>query len=390
MDYSPRLEDILEINSSYQPRLEDIPASNDIPNEPNNKSLLSYLPSPSNVPFGVNVGLGLMSSAFPREQNQIVESLPYAALGQKPSIGEKFETSIGETLPALIGGGSSLLGQSVLGGALSAKQAKEGEELSEGTKGALSTLAIGKLLPSTFNAFRYINPKSTAKNIQYAHDILENQAVKGFNDVSDEVNKREINQIPIDESIIENARGYYPKTKQANSLINQAKTGNYNSLRKLQSDLWTRGTKLIGSDSDIDIMKGEEMLDIRDDINNEISNHLIGTGNEDLNSLLNQSRNDFYKLRDIYYSPYIDKRITKLVNPNIRKIPNNIMDIISEDSKPMQKFRDFHSGIENDISGYNAQQNALNIMKKLGLIGSSSLGGAGLYYLAEHGIPNKE
>lgn len=224
-----------------------------------------------------------------------------------------------------------------------------------------------------------ITSKGIAKDIIIKpHDILENKATYGFKKVSNEINKRGINNIPVNEEEIKSLSEYFPKTKQSEQLINDASIGKYNALRKIQSELYTRGKKNLGSDLETDRLRGEEMFEKRNNINESISNHLKNTGNHDLDKKLNESRMQYKKLQDTYYNPYINNAIVKMVDKDIRKIPNNLMTILKEDSKPMRNFINSHPGLNASITrNYIAR-----------LLSKGTAGIAGIYGLKNYLSPS--
>ena len=133
-----------------------------------------------------------------------------------------------------------------------------GEQLGQKIIPGLIKSGINKIFPT----------KSFIKNsLLNTHDALETGASNSFKTVSDLANQRGIAPVPEMKSVTDELRSYFPQTKQANSLLNDASTGNYNALRKLQSELYTRGKKNISSDLETDRMKGEEMMEKRNNIN---------------------------------------------------------------------------------------------------------------------------
>jgi hypothetical protein len=237
---------------------------------------------------------------------------------------------------------------------------------------------LGKVIEPSSIASKIVPTKNSIKNtILNTHDALENDATSAFNDVSKGVNDRSITQVPIESGFINGLKKYFPDTKASNSLLNNASTGNYNALRDLQSDLYKRGKKNLGSDLTADNNLGEEMLDRRNDINQSISNHLIDTGNNDLNDKLNQARSDWRTLQNVYYNKNMNNAIVNMVNKDYRKIPNNLIDVLKEDSKPMKELINFHPGLQNSIYKYNISRNALSHLKNIGL-SATGIGGLGL------------
>ena len=375
----PNVIKSLESMPDYS-QLQNQQANTQINNLPSQNNLQKYFPEPS-LPLGMNIFSGLLGSFLPKDQQQIVNRLPQALTNQPYGLSNKIAANAGSVIPAILTGGESLLGQALAGGAQGAMQAEPGDRWNSAMNNALGTIALGKLVPGIINYLRPVSPKFAASGIQKAHDELLNKAQEGFQKVSSEVNNRNVNQVPTDKDLISKIRDYFPKTNRSNALLDAAESGDYNALRDLQSDLWTRGTKSVGSDLIADRNAGEEMLDLRDEINNHISNHLINTGNSDLDNILNNSRKDYSILRQYYYS---HPTIAKLVDPNIRKIPKNIMNVLSENSVTMNRLKDMHPFINSDINSLNMRNNIWKYLKGAG-IGAGGLIAA--YHLLHPGNP---
>jgi len=244
-------------------------------------------------------------------------------------------------------------------------------------RNALNLMGTGKLLSSATGALTR-NKKFFSKEIMNTHDALENRASEGFKKVSDQFAKRNLPNVPVSPSDIEKLGEYFPKTKEATALINEAKTGNYNALRKIQSDLYKKAKDNLKSPLETERMRGSEMLEQRENINQNISDHLKNLGQHDLNNILNKARSDFSTLMRTYYHPKMNKAIVNMVDRETRKIPNNLINVLNENSKPMQALRDFHPGLESSLNTYQLKTNALNTLKKLGVpVGLGALGGYG-------------
>lgn len=243
--------------------------------------------------------------------------------------------------------------------------------------------AIKKFAEPVTNAFAKINPAETAKIVQTSHDVLKNDAISSFNKVGEEAEKRGINIVPIDKSLIEDISDYLPNTRASKSLIEKASTGDYSSLRKLQSDLWQRGTSRSSSKLAADRDEGEEILDLRDKINESISKHFKDTGHEDLANQLQDARSKYYDLQKTYFGKKVPLAIKNLVHEDSRKIPKNIMNVLSEDSVPMQRIMEKNPLAAKQVELMKNKKNALTRLKYLGLGGgalatAAALGGYGV------------
>jgi hypothetical protein len=223
---------------------------------------------------------------------------------------------------------------------------------------------------------------TTKKNIKNSllkpHDALESRANNAFKEVSNQVNSRGINQLPIEDMSsvnFENMRSYFPATRQYDKLLTGAEYGDYNSLRKLQSDLYSKGKQNLGSNLEVDRMKGAEMLERRNDINEAISNHLIKTGNTDLADILQGARNDWRTLQNTYYNENMNNALVNMFNKQYRKVPNNLVDILGEESIPMKNLLDFHPGLETKVNRYKVGQNIRGKAVKYGIPAAAAFAG---------------
>lgn len=239
----------------------------------------------------------------------------------------------------------------------------------------------GKLASAIKPSALLTTKKSIKNNILNTHDALEGRASETFKKVSDEVNNRGAIQVPLTNAqgapVVDfnNLKSYFPSTKQYNSLLTKSQTGDYNALRKLQTNLYEQGKKNLGSGFEADRMKGAEMLESRNDINQAISDHLVNSGNTDLADLLQGARTDWSTLQKTYYNENMNNALVNMVNKKYRKIPNNLIDLLGEDSIPMKNLLDFHPGLATKISGYKTGQNILGKGLKYGVpLGAAYLG----------------
>ncbi|MEK6881406.1 MAG: hypothetical protein AABY22_17415, partial [Nanoarchaeota archaeon] len=216
---------------------------------------------------------------------------------------------------------TNIAGNAILGGSYSPDHPLLGMALG----GASPIIGKGINYLSDINPlktiFSKINPKQTMEQVQASHDTLENEAANGFKTVSNEVKKRGIENVDIDKNLINKIKDskYLPETRATDKLLKEAETGNYDSLRDLQSELFHRGTSRMSSDLPSEQNIGEEILDLRDLLNEGISNHLKKNGQDDLDQILNNSMAKYKRLKDIYYNKNIDRAIPKLVHKDIRE-----------------------------------------------------------------------
>ena len=102
------------------------------------------------------------------------------------------------------------------------------------------------------------------------------------------------------------------------------------------------------------------------------------------------SANKIYKdLKETYYS---HPTISKLVEPTLRKVPKNINSVVSEISKPMERIRQAHPELVNELNKSEAKENAIKLLKNVGRYGGAGAAagavGEGIILL-KHLLENK-
>lgn len=256
-----------------------------------------------------------------------------------------------------------------------------GEKLLRGLTGNSLALIPSAKIAASLNPINLTSNKSLSNSITNTHDFLENRAIKGFENVSKEAYKRGISKVPIESTFIDNLKEFFPKTRQANQLLEKAKNGDYDSLRKIQSELYTKGKDSLKSPLESERLRASEIFEKRNDINQSISNHLQNLGHTDLDKILNNARQDYSTLQKIYYNPKMNRSIINMVDRDFRKVPKNLVKILQENSNPMKQLRSFHPGLENNLNKYLYKQsakNALSTLSELGIpLGIGALGAAG-------------
>lgn len=398
---------------AYIPTANDIPSgsymptADDIPSVPSEKQQFKYETGMNRTPLDAvrDFASGAIKSLGQGGQfiaNKLtggyapqgdIQGLANLVKSSNPDANTGTLETIGSYAPYGTAGGPSILGQmagSFAHGALTANPNQQNAfgylptgRLGAGIAESAETGTALKLLPYAFTAaknilttiphsLKNINPKQAAQTVQAEHDALSDSASNIFDTVGSLAKQRNVNTIPNVDKIINNAQEYFPKTKASTALLNDARSGDYDALRKLQSDLFYRGNKNKVSPLASERDAGDEMLDVRDDINNAISNHFKNTGNQDLDNLLNTGKQQYANLKKTYYT---HPTISKLVNPEIRKVPKNILNVFAEDSVPMQRLRKSNPTLAKTISDMTLKQNAINRLKYLGA-GAGIVGGA--------------
>jgi len=255
------------------------------------------------------------------------------------------------------------------------------EEKIEGALGALALGGagkglgkVGKKLPQLIKGlFSEVNPESAVNAVQKPYDKMLSNADELYGQVKSAIGKRKI-KLPVNEVYLDEAYEILPKTRANRELINKAKSGDYNSVHDLQSHLFKKGTKGLSSDDIALENQGEEILELRNKINDELENNLIKGGNLDVVHVLSQGKKQYAKLMDTYFNKNLRKSIGKMVHHETRLVPKNPLKMFEENSVPMKSFLEKHPEVSKQIENAKNKEEAMNAIKKI-LIGTGVGGG---------------
>jgi hypothetical protein len=277
-------------------------------------------------------------------------------------------------IPLAVGGGTALAASTLgapaalaglLGGAASGAATTPGgvgergvAAIEEGLLGA-ATGGAPKILKALFG--KKTTQKQLGNQIQAAHDAQKADSSAMFKNVTREAEDRGISKVNFDKSLVNEAERYLSNTQANRDLLKRAESGNYDDLRKLQSDLRSKGEKRLQSDLASERDAGEEMLDVRNNINQSIGDHFRKTGNEDLADMLTEASSKYKNLKDTYYT---HNRIAKLVDKDKRLVPKDMMKLLSEDSKPMNDLLKAHPEVKSQMDQILEQQRIAKMLKK--------------------------
>jgi hypothetical protein len=402
--------------------LPDIP---DIHQSANN-DLLSEIPDVKENPlfsgFQPNVNNGKQPLYRPNFLKQIIEGineggtrgaravlgketpLPELPQGEWEKGGRETGRFIGGVAPmagvgagiAMTGGLAGLPAAEAAGAFGGGFAATPGNVVERGIAGAKNLLPMALLkIPGLAKAlFTKYNPDSMVHAVQKGHDVLEKEASDAFNLVKDQIKQRNIgmegkpnispgeHKLIIDQHILDEAEDMLAKTRANKKLIENARSGDYDAIHKLQSDLGKKGRKKLSADSGAENDEGEEMLDTRSKINETIENTLRSKGHNDLADELKKGRDLWHRLKELYYSR---PSIAQMVDPELRLIPSNAENIFSEKSKPMTRIHEAHPEIPETLELIKNKNTAQKLIKagKYGAKASGLIGGG--YLLGKSG-----
>lgn len=189
-----------------------------------------------------------------------------------------------------------------------------------------------------------IIPESPYHFIQKAYDIKEKALSNEFSHVAKEANKDNI-KVGLPKNLISEIKKTGPKTDKFNNFVDKAKDGDYNALRKLQTELFTRGktytTSPLASENDF----GAHLFEQRDKVNHAISKALENAGRPDLASKLNNTREGWRTLEETYHA---NPLISKLVGEE-REVPMTFKPLRKE-SKFMKNLKEEHPEIQKKLN----------------------------------------
>lgn len=297
---------------------------------------------------------------------------------------------------ALAGVPGALQAPLALGGAGAIATPGDKTDRALGAAGALALGGAGKLagkigqktgekLPAFMRGLtNKSTPEALVAAAQKPHDKLQSTADELYGQVRSAIGNRDI-KIPVNEQYLNEAHEVLGKTRANRKLIDAAKSGDYEAVHKLQSHLYKKGTKGLASDDIAIENQGEEIIDLRDKINDDLEKHLITEGHADIAHVLKQGKKKYAELMDTYYHKDLRKGIGKLVNSELRLVPKKPEQLFDQNSVPMKRFLAKHPEVAKHTQGILEKEKAIKSLNsmfiKTGLGSAVGLGGKGLYDL---------
>jgi len=235
---------------------------------------------------------------------------------------------------------------------------------------------------------RGLTSKSTAEDlvqsVQKPHDRLQSTADELYGQVRGAIKNRDI-KIPVKDEYMDKIAEILPKTRASRQLIAKAKSGDYNAVHDLQSHLYKKGTKGLTSDDIALENQGEEILELRDKINEDLERHLLKEGHIDIAHVLKQGKKTVKQLKDTYFAPNLRKGVGKMVQSDLRLVPENPENLFNENSVPMKNFLAKHPETAKHHQGIKEKELSKEQMKKMlvkaGLGGGTIAGLKSIYDL---------
>jgi hypothetical protein len=235
---------------------------------------------------------------------------------------------------------------------------------------------MGEKIPPFFKGLASKStPEELVASVQKPHDRLASTADEFYGQVRQAIKKRDI-KVPMQEKFLEQAREYFPKNKSSvNDLFERAKQGDYEAIHKIQSSLYKKGTKQLSGDDLVKENEGEDIIDLRDRMNDFLEKHLLKEGNIDVAHVLRQGKKAHKQIMDTYYAKDLRKGIGKMVNHDLRLVPENPETLFNQNSVPMKAFLDKHPESAKHVAGIKNKKEALKELKNM-FGGVAGTGGA--------------
>lgn len=225
--------------------------------------------------------------------------------------------------------------------------------------------AVGTKIPAFLRGLtNESTPESLVQAVQKPHDILSNTAEQLYDYVRGAIKKRNLS-IPVKPEYISKAEEVLPKTRASKKLIDDAQSGDYDAVHDLQSQLYKKGTSGLASDDIAMQNQGDEILDLRGKINDDLKNHLMQTGHVDIAHVLEQGKGVYKKLMDTYFNRNLPKGVGKMVQSDLRLVPENPEKIFQQDSVPMRKFLKAHPEAERHVQGITEKEAAKKALSNI-------------------------
>ncbi len=263
--------------------------------------------------------------------------------------------------------------------------------LALGAAGNIATKVASKAGDKIGALIRGLKNNSTAEDlvqaIQKPHDIMQSTVDDLYGQVRNAIKNRNIRPKINHEYLDEISTYPSMNSKTHQELIQKAKDGDYEAIHALQSSLYKKGTKdTLNSDSVIET-RGENLLQLRDKINENLEQDLLKNGHIDVAHVLNLGKKANAELKNTYFDRLLPKGIGKLVAHELRLVPENPEKLLSQNSVPMDIFRQKHPEAAKHAQGIKEKKQAIKALEKtligLGVGGGATAGIKSIYDLLE-------
>lgn len=222
---------------------------------------------------------------------------------------------------------------------------EKGDELYRAIPELATALSGGRALASQGKrVLKAPDLKQSIRETQAKVNAATEKSGKIFDEIENTLEKKGKNIVEVNPELIDKAKSML--SKKFKNIIQQARTGDYKALRRLQAALGAKERKGLASKNLGDIDQAENIGVIRDDINQTIQKHLEVNGFEDLAKALNKNRGDYAAIQKTYFStPQLAKVFGKS-----QKVPAKPMTLLSEESAEMKKFMAAHPEVKEALT----------------------------------------
>ena len=236
----------------------------------------------------------------------------------------------------------------------------------------------GKLLAGGASKIKKVTSapdlRQALKDTQAKVNAMDEGYGKTLDKIESEVETRGINQIPVDEKLLTEAKSLLDKSPETKALIESAKKGDYKALRQLQADLRVIGENALSNKLSTERNVGKQAMSVRDRINKGIEDFFESSGNKDLAEDLSSTRAGYRNMKDIYFStPALARAFGKS-----KKLPKSLTGMLTEDSIEMKKFLQIHPELKAALEKTLKHQKKMKRLSKIGTTGATALGVEGL------------
>lgn len=200
------------------------------------------------------------------------------------------------------------------------------------------------------------------KNYNKAHDYatgLLKQAGKEAKELGIDVLKTG-RGTPLDKSFWSELTHNMDTSKATKELIKKAKTGDYEALRRLQSDVGLRQRKALSSDKLAEQDIGKILKEKRETINNYIQEHFENKGVPSISDKIKEGMNKYRELMYAYENPIV----AKAIGPK-EDISESLLKTTMRTSKPMKALRAANPELQ-PLHQIIKDKNTLKKLEKLG------------------------
>lgn len=236
-----------------------------------------------------------------------------------------------------------------------------------GFAGGLAGQAIPSALGGISKSVVGLKPRAAADILQKSYKSTDEALKNAFSSIGKEAEETGINKIKMPSKLLKQISKLGPETKSFKELMNEARSGDYKDLRKLQSELWQRANKAKSSESIAENDLGDKLHELRDEVNTRIAKHFGNKGRQDLADKLYDTMGGYKDLQKTFHS---HPTISKLVSEE-RKVPKNLISTLQSDSAAMDRLRTEHPELTKALKKESVRQKAIKTGKAIGFGGAA-------------------